>query len=83
MAPTNTKCNASTDSVTLQHDANRPLVCLFQPSVAFHIETSQLICTTNQMTDFYMKYNTGLKLVKNTWLAIVLDLLQFSLNKWF
>ena len=32
----------------------------FQPIVAFHIETSHLICIANQMTGFYMKYNTGL-----------------------
>ena len=36
----------------------------FQPSVAFHIETSHLICCANQMTGFYMKRNTGLKWVK-------------------
>ena len=33
----------------------------FQPSAAFHIETSHLICTGNQITCFFMKYNTGLK----------------------
>ena len=32
-------------------------------SVAFHIETSHLICIANQMTGFYMKCNTGLKSV--------------------
>ena len=32
----------------------------FHPSVAFHVETSHLICLVNQMTDFYMRYNTGL-----------------------
>ena len=37
---------------------------LFQPSFAFHIETSRLICTANQVTGFYMKCNTGLKWVK-------------------
>ena len=31
----------------------------FQPSVAFHIETSHLICTANQMTGFYVKCNFG------------------------
>ena len=36
---------------------------LFQPSVAFYIETSHLIYYTNQMTDVCIKYNTGLKLV--------------------
>ena len=33
----------------------------FQPNTAFHIKTSHLICTANQMTGFYMKCNTGLK----------------------
>ena len=34
----------------------------FQPSVAFHIETSNLIFIANQITCFYIKYsNTGLK----------------------
>ena len=36
----------------------------FQPSVAFHIETSHLICTASKMTGFYIKCNTGLKWVK-------------------
>ena len=35
----------------------------FQPSFAFHIETSHLVCTTNQVTGFYMKCNTGLQWV--------------------
>ena len=35
----------------------------FQPSAAFHIKTSHLICYENQMTGFYMKCNTGLKRV--------------------
>ena len=29
--------------------------------VAFHIETSHLICSANQMTNFFMKCNAGLK----------------------
>ena len=33
----------------------------FQPSVAFHIETSHLFCKAKQMTGFYMKRCTGLK----------------------
>ena len=33
----------------------------FQPIVSFHIETSHLICSAKQMTDFYMKCNTGLE----------------------
>ena len=36
---------------------------LFQPSVAFHIETSHLICNANQMSGFYMKSFTALKWV--------------------
>ena len=32
-------------------------------SIAFHIETSHLICTANHMTGFYLKCNTGLKWV--------------------
>ena len=34
-----------------------------QPIVTFHIKTSHLNCSANQITGFYMKYNTGLKLV--------------------
>ena len=34
---------------------------LFQPSVAFYIETSHLFCSAKEMTGFYMKCNTGLK----------------------
>ena len=34
---------------------------LFQPSVAFHIEISHLLCKAKQMTGFYMERNTGLK----------------------
>ena len=33
----------------------------FQPIVAFHIESSHLIWTANQMTSLCMKCNTGLK----------------------
>ena len=42
-----------------------------QPGVAFHVETSHLIYTENQMTGFYMKYNSGLKWVNSTcWILI-------------
>ena len=40
----------------------------FQPSVAFHIETSQLFCRAKRMTDFYMECNTELK-----WINAVFD----------
>ena len=36
----------------------------FQSIDAFQIEISHLICSTNQMTGFYMKCNTWLKWVK-------------------
>ena len=42
----------------------RKAVNHFQPSVAFHIDPSHLICVANQMTGFYMKCSTGLKWVK-------------------
>ena len=45
----------------------------FHPSVAFHIETSHLICTANQMTGFYIKRNTGLK-----WIQLYLSVSFFS-----
>ena len=35
----------------------------FQPSVLFHIETSQLFCWAKQMAGFYIKRNTRLKWV--------------------
>ena len=35
----------------------------FQSSVAFHTETSHLICSASQMTVFYMECNIGLKWV--------------------
>ena len=38
----------------------------FQPSVSFHITTSQLICIVNQINGFYMKNNNGLQWVKNS-----------------
>ena len=42
----------------------KPVFNPFQPSIAFHIETSHLICTTNQMTGCYMKCKAGLKCIK-------------------
>ena len=37
---------------------------LFQSTVVFHIETSHLICTANQVTSFSIKCSTGLKWVE-------------------
>ena len=37
----------------------------FQPSATFDIETSDLICSANQMTGFYIKCSTRLKWVNN------------------
>ena len=36
----------------------------FQTSVAFHTETSQLICSANQIIGFYMNRITKLKWIK-------------------
>ena len=33
---------------------------LFQARIAIHIETNHLICNGDQVTGFYMKYNTEL-----------------------
>ena len=41
------------------------LVNPLQPSVAFHIETSHLFYSANQMAGFYMKYNTRLRWVNS------------------
>ena len=35
----------------------------FQPSFAFHIEPSHLICIANQMNGVFMERNAGLKWV--------------------
>ena len=40
------------------------LTHFIRPVTAFHIETRHLFCSAKQMTGFYMKHNTGLKLVK-------------------
>ena len=45
----------------------------FQPSVAFHIETSHLFCSAKQMTGFYMKHNTGLKWANRVNIAFYLN----------
>ena len=37
----------------------------FQPSVAFHVETSHLFSRAKQMTGFYIKCSTGLKCVNS------------------
>ena len=48
----------------------------FQPSVAFHIETSHLICIANQMTGSYMECNTGLEWVSVHFFEIIVDTLR-------
>ena len=49
----------------------------FHLSVASHIETRRLICTTNQMTGFHMKNNNGLK-----WVNFLVTLEQ-NLNRFY
>ena len=48
----------------------------FQPSVAFHIETSHLICNVILTIGFYMRCNTGLK-----WIKLFKFWFQFSKNE--
>ena len=59
----------------MQKSSNRNVSCLkytfgvlntFQPSHAFHRETSHLICRAKQITGFYMKCNAWLNGV-NVW----------------
>ena len=35
----------------------------FQPNVAFHVKTSDLLCCAKQMTGFYLKCKVWLELV--------------------
>ena len=46
------------------------------PSVAFHIETSHLVCSANQMTGFYIKCNNGLKRVEPIWKTWIKPLIK-------
>ena len=57
-----------------KHDP-RKYFNLSQPSVAFHIETSHLIYTANQISGLCMKCNDRLKWVNLTCLVLV--------NGWF
>ena len=50
----------------------------FQPSVAFHIETSHLICSANQMTGFYMKFRTKLKWINPICITLCFKCFQYS-----
>ena len=50
--------------IICSHNPKKIFSPLSQPSVAFHIETSHLICTANQMTGFYMKCTTRLEWYK-------------------
>ena len=50
-------------------------------SVAFHIETSNLICSANQITGFYIKCNTGLKWVNVSELTVSKVLQNICLDK--
>ena len=51
--------------VTNTDDLNIAVINLFKPTATFHIETNHSICSTNQIPTFYLKWNTGMKLVKN------------------
>ena len=43
----------------------------FHPSVSFDIETSHLLGSAKQMTDLYIKSNTGLKWVNKGYQATI------------
>ena len=58
---TKIKLPTPTKSPDQEQEASNLNQC--EPSVAFHTETSNLICTVNQMTGFYMKYKIRLKWV--------------------
>ena len=45
-------------------DRRRQCIKPFQPNVAFHIDTSHLICNANKMTGFYKECNNERKCVK-------------------
>ena len=53
------------------------LINHFQTIVAFHVETSHLICYTNQVTGVCMKCNTGLK-----WVNGFKNFAAFSVEHW-
>ena len=61
-------------------ESGNDLVNPFQPSVAFHIETSHLFYSEKQMTGFYIKLNTGL-----TWVNTCCTFKTSSrlLGKWY
>ena len=52
-------------------------VDIFQPSVAFQIKSSHLICKANNMTGFYMKCETGMNWVLKN---VTIYLLCFSVS---
>ena len=49
------------NNTKLHYWNNIKFIYQFHPSVEFHIETNHLIRSANQMTGFYIEYNTGLK----------------------
>ena len=52
----------------------------FWSSVAFDIEFSHLICSTNQLTGFYIECNTYLKWVKRLLQRFHCELFPITLN---
>lgn len=47
--------------------------------VAFHIETSHFVCTTNQITGFYITSNTSLKWLKIALFSVLNCIATYSL----
>ena len=68
----NISCNYN-----ISHEDKR-FHCFISANIAFYIETNHLISTINQITGFYMKYNTGQKWLKdNTSKVIALQILLY------
>ena len=51
-----------------------------QPTVAFHIETTYLTCTANQLTGFYMNCNTRMKWMNAIFVQIVWWKILYVIN---
>ena len=56
-------CYKTTQTVKSKSEATYPLSA--SVALIYHIETSQLICTVNQLTDFYVRATLALNGFKN------------------
>ena len=58
--------------VLFQFEMFRILFNSFLPRVAFHKETSYLICSADQVAGFYIKWNAGMNWVKRMLIALIM-----------